>query len=63
MSPGKMKHPREMTSEELETLPVANFLDIHQLTFISRDYQIWDVGQRGDALAKTLAPTSPPMWA
>jgi hypothetical protein len=58
-----MKHPRETTSEELETLPVAKFLDIHQITFISRNYQIWDVGQKAGALAKTLAPTSPPMSA
>jgi len=42
-------------------LPVVDRLDRHELTFVSADHQIWDVGRHDGVWVRSLAPTSPPL--
>jgi len=60
--PQLTKHPLGMSPPELMALPVVDRLERHELTFVSADHQIWDVGRRPDGLwVRSLAPTSPPL--
>ena len=55
------KHPRQMSLDELQDLPVVDHLELHEISFVSPDRRIWDVGTLNGAWVKRLAPTSPPI--